>query len=178
MLPAGAAIGDSSGSVSHLTERLLMRPWHVEDLAAFHRIFGDGRVIWWGPEPHSEASARRLVTVIEEQDTPLPGLGQFAVVERTGGRVVGNVLLKPASFEEGIELGYHFSFDAWGHGYATEAARATLQHGFARLGLDRVVAAVAQSNARSLRVVERLGMRRVGTIEQAGLPHYVFECLA
>ena len=182
---AGVASKDQRGAVSYTSERLRMRPWRVGDLLDFHRIFGDGRVIWWGPEPSELASKRRLEAIVGRGAPPEPsGAGgsipdtatYFAVeLERTGA-VVGNVTLGPAAFDSAMELGYHLAFDAWGNGYATEAAQATLQYAFGTLEQPRVVAAVAQNNARSLRVVERLGMHRVGEIERAGLRHDVFEC--
>src|SRR6188508_2202786 len=112
------------------TRRLTLRPWSSSDLTAFHDVFGDPRVIYWGSFSRSlEESTRRLERALAEQDLPRPGLGRFAVALRSTGAVIGNVNLRPANFAEGIELGYHFAHAAWGHGYATEAARAILDYG-------------------------------------------------
>jgi RimJ/RimL family protein N-acetyltransferase len=157
--------------------RLGMRPWLPTDLTPFHAIFGDPRVIWWRqPKLDLTESRAGLARAVEEQNQPAAGLGRFAVEVLGTSAVVGNVMLRPASFAEDIEVGYHFAFDAWGHGYATEAARATLEYGFTEIRLERVVAAVALQNTRSLRVMDKLGMVPTHEREHGGLPHRMFEC--
>ncbi len=59
-----------------------------------------------------------------------------------------------------VEVGWRLARHAWGHGYASEAAGAVVKHGFARLGLDEIVAFTARANLRSQAVMERLGMVR------------------
>jgi ribosomal-protein-alanine N-acetyltransferase len=153
-----------------------MRPWRSSDLAEFYAIFGDERVIWWGKHQISQAQARLdLERVIAEQDLPEQGLGRFAVVLERPKLIVGNVILRPAGFDAGIEVGYHIAHDAWGQGYATEAARAALEYGFEVIGLMRVVAAVALRNSASLRVMEKLAMLPTHEAELLGLPHRLFE---
>jgi ribosomal-protein-alanine N-acetyltransferase len=161
---------------SFRSERLGMRPWRASDLAAFYAIFGDERVIWWGKHQTSQAQARAdLERVIAEQDSPDRGLGRFAVVHRRSSAVVGNVILRPAGFDAGIEVGYHIAHAAWGLGHATEAARAALQYGFEVIGLTRIVAAVALRNSASLRVMQKLAMLPTHEAEVLGLPHRMFE---
>jgi RimJ/RimL family protein N-acetyltransferase len=101
------------------------------------------------------------------------GLGWWAV--EVDGAVMGDVVLKPAPFTEGIEVGYHFVPSAWGNGYATESSRRLMDYGFHQLELDRIVAAVAVDNERSLAVMGRLGLVRVKRIEHANLPHWMFQ---
>lgn len=159
--------------------RLGMRPWRVEDLAGFHLIFGDERVIWWGDAKATmKLSAVGLHQAIDEQDSPMVGLGRFAVVRKDDGEIVGNVMLRPANFAEGMEVGYHIAHRAWGRGHATEAAVAALEYGFGRMKLKRIIAAVALDNARSLRVMDKLGMRVEYEAEYAGLAHRMFEKLS
>ena len=62
-----------------------------------------------------------------------------------------------------IEADWLLARDQWGKGYATEAARAVLDHGFREVGLDRIVACVYPDNAASIRVAERLGFTQFGT---------------
>ncbi len=61
-----------------------------------------------------------------------------------------------------LQLGYQFAPKHWGRGYAIEAASGLLGYGFGTLGLDRVAALVRKANARSVRVLEKLGFGRVG----------------
>jgi RimJ/RimL family protein N-acetyltransferase len=65
-----------------------------------------------------------------------------------------------AHFTPCIEVGWRLAREHWGHGYATEAARAALEHGFDALGLDEIVSFTATGNAKSRRVMEKLGMTR------------------
>ena len=63
-----------------------------------------------------------------------------------------------APFTPCVEIGWRLAVEHWGHGYATEAARAALDCGFQRLGLEEIVAFTVPANRRSRRVMERLGM--------------------
>lgn len=88
------------------------------------------------------------------------GIGRFAVLH--DGAHVGFVGLSRTDLDSGllpaVEIAWRLAFDAWGHGYATEAARAALADGFGRAGLREIIAVTAATNARSRRVMERLGM--------------------
>ena len=78
------------------------------------------------------------------------------------GTFVGVVGLSRTEFDAGlvpgVEIAWRLVFDHWGKGYATEAARAVIDEGFGRLGLDAIVAVTTPDNARSRRVMDRLGM--------------------
>jgi RimJ/RimL family protein N-acetyltransferase len=63
------------------------------------------------------------------------------------------------SFTTGLEAGWRIAPAHWGHGYATEAAEASLRYGFERLGLGEIVAYTVPANVRSRRVMEKLGMK-------------------
>jgi RimJ/RimL family protein N-acetyltransferase len=79
----------------------------------------------------------------------------------TGGQLVGDVVLMfHNEVHRAGEVGYVFAPQFHGHGYATEAAAAIIDLGFAELGLHRIVARLDARNVASARVCERLGMRR------------------
>src|SRR5437762_242757 len=65
-----------------------------------------------------------------------------------------------APFRPAVEVGWRLAREAWGFGYATEAGRAAMRYGFEAVGLDEIVSFTAVGNARSRRVMERLGMTR------------------
>jgi ribosomal-protein-alanine N-acetyltransferase len=65
-----------------------------------------------------------------------------------------------AHFTPAVEVGWRLARAHWGQGYATEGARAALEVGFTRLGLDEIVSMTVPANARSRRVMERIGMTR------------------
>lgn len=65
-----------------------------------------------------------------------------------------------AHFTPCVEIGWRLAFEHWGRGYATEAARAAVDCGFRRFGLEEIVSFTVRANWRSGRVMERLGMTR------------------
>jgi RimJ/RimL family protein N-acetyltransferase len=131
-------------------------------------------VIRWGPSPSLEASRAGLERLLHRERGWPPGIGWLAVTDPTSGVALGDVLLQPAPFVDGIEIGWHFRRSAWGHGHATEAARAVADRALLTGASERLHAIVATRNARSLRVAEKVGMTRVRTQECAGLPHLLF----
>lgn len=146
------------------TERLLVRDWEDADLDAVHRIYSDPEVVafFFVPPDDRAASAARLRRM-RQRNADHPGeYGGWAMVERASGRVVGTLLLKELEDSGEIEVGWHLARDAWGHGYATEGARAALDHAFGPVGLRRVVCVIHPDNLRSMAVARRLGLHRRG----------------
>ncbi len=94
----------------------------------------------------------------------------------TDGAFLGVTGLSRPSFEApftpAVEVGWRFAREAWGHGYATEAAKAAVEFGFETLGLREIVSFTVPANERSWRVMERLGMKRdpVDDFEHPRLP--------
>jgi len=156
------------------TERLILRPWRDDDLAPLLAINTDPRVLEHLPAPWSEAQAVEFMGAANA--LLAAGDHAFRAVEaKEGGALVGMVGLKRATFEAAItpcvEVAWRLAPDAWGRGYATEAAVAVMADGFAR-GLDEIVSFTVTQNARSARVMERIGMARD---EAADFDHPFFE---
>lgn len=145
------------------TDRLLLRPWRGADRAEFARMNADPRVMEFFParltRPESDAMLDRVSAHWEKH-----GFGWWALERRENGAFLGFTgLLVPsftAHFTPCVETGWRLLAEHWGLGYATEAARASLDHGFNRLGLQEIVSFTATTNLRSRRVMERLGMTR------------------
>lgn len=158
------------------TARLLIRAWTDADAdaAAFHRIWAGPQAMWWDHVVDAAESRRVLRRVMERSAAMVEGLGWRAVVERTRAVVVGGVMLQPAPYSDDVEIGYHVAHDAWGHGYATEAARALVALAFGVLELPRIVAAIQPDNFASRRVAEKLGMSCLGQVWHAGSLHDLF----
>ena len=92
----------------------------------------------------------------------LRGFGQWALVERDGGRLVGRAgLLRPEAWP-GLEVGWLVARDHWGRGFAPEAGRASLEWARGELGADHVISLIEDDNERSQRVAEKLGMKVEG----------------
>jgi ribosomal-protein-alanine N-acetyltransferase len=103
------------------------------------------------------------------------GFAMAAVVERASGRVIGDCGLQPLEGGPDVELGYRLGSAYRGRGYATEAGRAWLTYGLETLGLERIVAVAWPENVGSWRVMEKCGMRRVGSGEHYGHETVVYE---
>jgi RimJ/RimL family protein N-acetyltransferase len=157
------------------TARLDLGRWttHDRDVAAFYGIWGDPRVIWWGPCADHEA-ARTAIERVIGRCAGDPALGWWALTERTTGAIVGSACVQPAPVPVGeIELGWHVAYAHQGKGFGSEAARAVLAHGFAH-GLRRVVAEVVPLNWPSIAIARKLGMQPIDMVERAGCGHVVF----
>src|SRR4051794_7961025 len=123
----------------------------------------DPEVMRYFPRPMTAEEVHEFVTRHRELlAAGRPGL--FAVETRADGRFIGFVGLAEPTFEAPftpcVEVGWRLVKAAWRRGYATEAARAALDHGFDTLGLDEVVSFTAVVNTPSMAVMRTLGMRR------------------
>lgn len=147
------------------TERLVIRSFIPQDAEALHeRVFSlpeAMRFIPKGAIDDVERTRRSVARYIEHERTH--GFSLWAVLDRGSGEFIGScglVLVEGKGPE--VELAYHFTPPSWGHGYATEAARASLAYGFEEAGLERIIAICAPEHTASRRVMEKSGMRLVG----------------
>lgn len=151
----------------------MLRAWRDDDLAPFAALNADPEVMRYFPallrRADSDALAARIRARFNDDDIGLwavEAAGEF--IGFTGlSRVTSAAPLAPA-----VEVGWRLARAAWGHGYATEAARAAVGDGFGRVGLADVVSFTAAANQRSRAVMRRLGMTRdvAGDFEHPALP--------
>ena len=156
------------------TERLILRPWRDSDRAPFAAINADPRVMEHFPKTstreESDAGVDRIVARMEQQ-----GFGLWAVEVPGVAVFIGFIGLNPADAVLGrpvLEIGWRLAAEHWGHGYATEGARASLAHAFDVLGNDEVVSFAAAANQRSRHVMEKLGLvhRPEDDFDHPGVP--------
>jgi RimJ/RimL family protein N-acetyltransferase len=142
------------------TERLVLREWRAADRAPFATMNADPRVMEHLSGPLDPAASDAFIDRIVARWAD--GHGLWAVERREDGRFLGFVGLAAPDFEAAftpcVEIGWRLAVEAWGHGYATEAARAALRFGFERLDLEEIVSFTLPGNIRSRAVMERLGM--------------------
>lgn len=157
------------------TARLDLVPFDHGDVAAYHDVWGDPEVIWWGHSPTRDDSARGLANLVSQIEAMPPGLGWAWLVERATGNVVGDVALQTAPNPPGgVETGWHLARRHWGKGFATEGATPLLPLAWS-MGLDEVIATIVPVNLPSIHVAERLGMMRRGpTVPRGGLAHGIW----
>ena len=142
------------------TERLRLRPLTLGDTDRLLAVLGDPVAMVHYPAPKSRREVedwiRRAMASYEAN-----GFGLWAIVRREDGVVIGDCgpMLQPVEGGSVPEIGYHLVRPAWGHGYATEAAAATLTWVFEQTSHQRVCSIVRPANEPSRRVAERIHRR-------------------
>lgn len=155
------------------TPRLILRRWQDSDLPLFAEQNADPLVMRFLngvlTRQESDAYVKRA-----ERHFAETGFGKWAVEAPGVTPFLGAVGLKripfEASFTPAVEVAWRLHRSYWGQGYATEAARAAIEDGFARVGLTEVVALTALGNTPSIRVMQRLGMTRAIEFDHPNLP--------
>ncbi|MDR1078250.1 MAG: GNAT family N-acetyltransferase [Propionibacteriaceae bacterium] len=161
------------------TDRLILRQLTVEDRPALNAMLQDPRTMIAYEGPFSEAEVtewldRQLTRYRDD------GHGLWAVVLRQTGALIGQcgVSWQDIDGRHVLEVGYLFNRARWGHGYATEAARACRDWAFTELGADEVFAQVRDTNIASMNVAIRLGMtirsQFVKRYRGVDMPHNAF----
>jgi RimJ/RimL family protein N-acetyltransferase len=138
------------------TQRLFLRPYRADETDLLGRIILDRRVFFWREGRITERDVQEVL--LRSIALRPQGLGWFAAFTRDTHLFVGDAILQPLTETDEIEIGYHLVPEAWGKGYATEAAAAMLDYGFRALKLPKISAVVLPENTRSQRVLERLGL--------------------
>lgn len=143
------------------TARLRLRTWEPADREPFAKLNADVRVMEFFPAVLSRPESEALVDRVEAH-FECHGFGPFAVQLRETREFIGFsgpfVVSFESHFTPCVEIGWRLASDYWGHGYATEAARAVLRHCSEVLELKRLVAFTVPMNVRSRRVMEKIGM--------------------
>lgn len=144
------------------TDRLVLRAFTREDIPALVSLIGAREVAATTlrvPHPYDASHAEILFGTIESGNEV-----RWAVT--LNGVLVGGVGMRLERDHNRAELGYWVGVPYWGNGYATEAARVALQHGFEALGLHRIQASHFSNNPASGAVLRKLGMKHEGTHRQ------------
>ena len=149
------------------TDRLLLREFVTADWPAVLAYQRDPHYLQYSDWPdRTPEDAQRFVQMFLDQQEEQPRRKfQLAVVLKSSGQLIGTCGIRKASVgAHEADIGYELSPDQWGHGYATEAARAIVQFGFAELKVHRIWAWCVADNMASARVLERLGLKLEGRL--------------
>jgi RimJ/RimL family protein N-acetyltransferase len=164
-------------TVLYETPRLTVRTLEGGDAEALYELHRHPEVMDWlksAPSAGVEEERARIESW-RGRGWP-PHYGFHPMVERATGEVVGLLVLKPFDHLPYVDLGWRLRPDAWGRGYATEAARGAIAYATTALGLTTadIAAVTLPDNARSRAVMERLGMTYDRDVVHAGLPHVLY----
>ncbi len=133
----------------------------------------DPEVMRWLPSALTRKESDQLMTQIDDGFASR-GFGVWAAERRDDGAFLGFVGLNVPRWElpfwACVEVAWRLSRAAWGFGYATEGAREALRFGFEDVGLERIRSWTVPENRRSLAVMDRLGMTRLGEFDHPALP--------
>jgi ribosomal-protein-alanine N-acetyltransferase len=155
------------------TPRLLLRQWQEADFEPFAAMNADPRVMEYYPGVLTREESDHVVRERILPQFELSGYGPWALEVPGVTPFAGYVGLLEHTFDAPftpcVEVGWRLAARYWGHGYATEGARGALAYGFDVARLDEIVSFTAVTNARSVAVMERLGMTRVGEFQHPGL---------
>jgi RimJ/RimL family protein N-acetyltransferase len=138
------------------TPRLLLRAPLEADLDGWAGFDGDERATRFFAGPRSRAQAWSEMATAAGM-WALRGYGLFSVIERSSGRWIGRVGPWVPEGAIGTEVGWAIAPEAWGKGYATEAAEAAIGWAFATLDWSEVIHCIDAPNTASIAVAERLG---------------------
>lgn len=147
--------------MEHRTERTVLRRWRDADLTPFAEMNADTEVMEFFPSTLSREESDAFALRIDEEFVRTGhGLWALEIDGRFAGYVGTTAVTFAGEMYGATEIGWRLARWAWGHGYASEAARAVLDEAFTVRELDRIVSFTTETNVRSRAVMERIGLVR------------------
>ena len=147
------------------TARLRLRPFTFADEAAVFALVSDPEIARFVRfEAHRTPADTRVFLELVAEHYRRGDLFALAIILREDERLIGSCgFVSQSGKRRSAEIGYWLGKSHWGKGYAVEAARALVRHGFEQMGLARIEAKCFLENHAGQRVIEKLGMKLEGT---------------
>lgn len=145
------------------TERLLLRFWKKEDVEPYYQINQDPKVIQY---LRSSLTMDQVVEFVKSVNIhgDKYGYALWAAQFKETSELIGFIGLQftdwKSHFTPAVEVGWRLGSQYWGKGYATEGASASLRYGFNRCGLKEIISFTVPANVRSIRVMEKIGLKQ------------------
>lgn len=150
------------------TERLCLRRWIESDSKPFINMNRDPEVMEYFPKQLTESETLAMINRINLAFDN-NGFGLWAVEDRFTKEFLGftgfSIPQFQSFFTPCVEIGWRYKKESWGHGFATEAAKACLDYGFSKLGFTKIVSFTAALNRKSEQVMQRIGMSYVADFD-------------
>jgi ribosomal-protein-alanine N-acetyltransferase len=154
------------------TERLIIRPFGIEDCEAFKAFMLDEKATKYLDFSEDQKTPERAVEIVSEviasYESSYP-IFSLAVIEKKTGQFIGSCGFSPLENEGEVECYYTVVRSKWGKGYATEFIRRLMEYGFDELNIERIVAFMRKENPASQKVSEKLGMTQSKTLRDVDL---------
>jgi ribosomal-protein-alanine N-acetyltransferase len=155
------------------SERLRYREWIADDMDRFIRMNQDKAVMEFFPSTLSKKQTKEMMSRISKHFKDF-GFGLYVVEKKVTPGFIGftgfSTALFKSFFTPCVEIGWRFNQIEWGKGYACEAAKACLEFGFLKLGIEEIYSFTSLLNFRSERVMRQIGMTRVAEFDHPLLP--------
>ncbi len=147
------------------TNRLYLRELSIRDAENFYFLNLDEEVIrYTGDKPFETIEDAKLF--LENYNPYIEyGYGRWAVIDKSNEEFLGWCGLKFSSELQETDIGFRFYKKHWNNGFATESAKACLDYGFEKLKLQRIVGRAMEANIASIKVLEKIEMKYVETID-------------
>jgi RimJ/RimL family protein N-acetyltransferase len=142
------------------TERLLLRPFTLDDAEEFFPLASDPDVLRFTGEipAKSVEEVRQIMSARSLNDYKVYGFGRMACIEKSSGRLIGFSGLKYLAELDEVDIGYRFLPDCWGKGYATESAKVFVDQCLREQKFNRIIGLVEPENTASSNVLKKLGL--------------------
>lgn len=144
------------------TERLILRTWVDEDLDSMFAINQDLKVMEYFPSLQDVDMTKNFIDKVNAHFEN-HGYSLYAAVRKNTNEFIGFIGLLIADFEShftpATEIGWRLSSNHWGQGFATEGAKAVLDFAFRELKIPEIVSFTAAGNAKSIRVMQKIGLQ-------------------
>lgn len=155
------------------TDRLALRDWQENDLLPFRQMNADPVTMEFFTKTLSPEESRQFYERIK-QEFEERKYGLYAVELKSSGGFIGftgfHYTEMDTDFSPCVEIGWRYKREAWGFGYATEAAKACLDYAKASLNLPEVYSFTSAINKRSENVMKKAGMQKAGHFQHPSIP--------
>lgn len=160
-----------------VTNRLIIRELSVKDIPDMYQIYQNPEVKKFIPDidEYLENEIEKHKAYIKNVYN-FYGYGLWGVFSKENGNLIGRCGIQNTlvNGQDEIELGYVLDVNHWGYGYALECVRAILKYAFQDLHMDKVIALIHPLNLRSIKVAERVGMKKNTSIIKDGMEYYLY----
>lgn len=157
------------------TPRLMLRRWRLRDLGPHTEMSADPTVMRFIGSGHPLGRCGGVLDIAMHAGRwTVRGYGHWALERKADGASIGRAGLWPPKEFPGLEMGWKLAPEAWGQGYATEAAQTVIDWAWRSLNPPLLTAVIHRENTASIRVAQRIGMHFISNSTFKGQPTFIY----